>query len=156
MNDKFSECNTPFTKCWCEAVPGRQNNPKCKSLVPSVSIESELLTFIIVAGILAFISLFTNAFRDKFKDIEEIETINPKEFKKGDISEYETVTVEFGGGVFGMPIRDEKTFNKLVLEKIQEGFKPYGQVQISIKQGGSFLSHVGITVMTQAMVKYQE
>ena len=54
MNDKFSECQTPFTKCWCEAVPGRMNNPHCKSLMPSVSIQSDLLTLLLVAGILVY------------------------------------------------------------------------------------------------------
>lgn len=54
MNEKFSECQTPFTKCWCEAVPGRMNNPHCKSLIPSVSIQSDVLTFILVAGILLY------------------------------------------------------------------------------------------------------
>ncbi len=54
MNDKFSECQTPFTKCWCEAVPGRMNNPHCQSLMPSVSIQSDFLTFVLVAGILVY------------------------------------------------------------------------------------------------------
>lgn len=55
MNDKFSECQTPFTKCWCEAVPGRMNNPNCQSLIPSVSIQSEILAVIIVAGICVYV-----------------------------------------------------------------------------------------------------
>ena len=54
MNEKFSECQTPFTKCWCEAEPARMNNPHCQSLMPSVSIKSDVLTFIIVAGILVY------------------------------------------------------------------------------------------------------
>jgi hypothetical protein len=54
MNDKLSECQTPFTKCWCEAVPGRMNNPHCQSLMPSVSIQSDFLMFVLVAGILVY------------------------------------------------------------------------------------------------------
>lgn len=57
MENKFDECNTPFTKCWCEAVPARQNNPHCKSLIPSVPIESTLLTIIIVVGIFIYVFL---------------------------------------------------------------------------------------------------
>lgn len=55
MNEKYSECQTPFTKCWCEAVPARQNNPHCKSLIPSVPIQSDILAFLAVAGICAYI-----------------------------------------------------------------------------------------------------
>lgn len=54
MNEKFSECQTPFTKCWCEAVPARSNSPKCQSLIPSVSIQSDVLAFIIVSAIMAY------------------------------------------------------------------------------------------------------
>lgn len=60
MNDKFSECNTPFTKCWCEAVPGRQNNPHCKSL-PSVPIDNPALIIgMIFLGILVFLKINNN------------------------------------------------------------------------------------------------
>lgn len=55
MNDKFSECQTPFTKCWCEAVPGRMNNPHCQSLMPSVSIQSDFLTIVLVLAIFAYV-----------------------------------------------------------------------------------------------------
>jgi len=51
---KYDECQTPFTKCWCEAVPGRMNNSHCQSLLPSVSIQSDVLTLVLVAGILVY------------------------------------------------------------------------------------------------------
>lgn len=47
MNDKFSECQTPFTKCWCEAVPGRQNNPHCKDVV-GVPIDNPVFLIIMI------------------------------------------------------------------------------------------------------------
>lgn len=55
MNEKFSECQTPFTKCWCEAVPGRANNPKCQSIIPSVSIQSDFLTIVLVLAIFGYV-----------------------------------------------------------------------------------------------------
>jgi len=55
MNEKFSECQKPFTKCWREAVPSRMNNPHCQSLMPSVSIQSDVLTIILVLAIFAYV-----------------------------------------------------------------------------------------------------
>ena len=54
---KHDECQTPFTKCWCEAVPGRMNNPHCQSLMPSVSIQSDGLTVLSVLIILYYVWL---------------------------------------------------------------------------------------------------
>lgn len=48
MNDKFSECQTPFTKCWCEAVPGRMNNPHCQGFLPSVPIDDPVFIIIMI------------------------------------------------------------------------------------------------------------
>lgn len=45
---KFDECQKPFTKCWCEAVPGRQNNPHCQSLIPSVPIDNPVFIIIMI------------------------------------------------------------------------------------------------------------
>jgi len=55
MKEKFSECQTPFTKCWCEAVPGRMNNPHCKDAVDSLPIQSDVLTIILVLAIFAYV-----------------------------------------------------------------------------------------------------
>lgn len=48
MNDKFSECQTPFTKCWCESASGRMNNPNCQSLMPSVPIDDTVFIVIML------------------------------------------------------------------------------------------------------------
>lgn len=50
--NKFDECNTPFTYCWCNAVPGRMNNPKCQGLIPTVSIDSPIFMWIILGSAL--------------------------------------------------------------------------------------------------------
>lgn len=53
MNDKFSECQTPFTKCWCEAVPGRMNNPRCQGLAQEMPINDPVFIYsLIFLGIL--------------------------------------------------------------------------------------------------------
>lgn len=50
MKEKFSECQRPFSPCWCET---RQNNPHCKT-APSVPIQSDLFTLILVVAIFIY------------------------------------------------------------------------------------------------------
>lgn len=56
MNDKFSECQTPFTKCWCEAEPARMKNKHCQGFLPSVPIDNPV--FIIIMMFLAMCCFF--------------------------------------------------------------------------------------------------
>lgn len=50
-NDKFSECQRPFSPCWCETRP---NNPHCNSIV-SLPIESDLFSCLIIVAILIYL-----------------------------------------------------------------------------------------------------
>jgi hypothetical protein len=52
--EKFSECNTPFTKCWCETRP---KNPHCKdSDVIELPIDSLFLSITIVIAIILIVT----------------------------------------------------------------------------------------------------
>jgi len=51
---KFSECQTPFTKCWCEAVPARANNPHCQNAITNVSIDGLEFSLIMFALVIAY------------------------------------------------------------------------------------------------------
>lgn len=44
MNEKFSECQRPFSPCWCET---RQNNTHCKN-APSVPIDDPVFIIIMI------------------------------------------------------------------------------------------------------------
>jgi len=54
--DKYDECQTPFTKCWCEAVPARANNPHCQDAITNVPIDNPI--FIIIMMFLGMICFF--------------------------------------------------------------------------------------------------
>lgn len=49
-----------FSPCWC-SVAGRENNPHCKQ---SVSIQSDVFAFLLIAGILSYMLLI---FKPKIK-----------------------------------------------------------------------------------------
>lgn len=52
MNEKFSECQRPFSPCWCET---RQNNTHCKN-APSAPIDDPV--FIIFAIVVISIYVY--------------------------------------------------------------------------------------------------
>lgn len=60
-------CQEPFTPCWCETRP---NNPHCD--VVSVPIQSDFLTFVIVAGIFIYMLYIFNL-KPRELTAEEIE-----------------------------------------------------------------------------------
>lgn len=46
--EKYSECQKPFSPCWCESRP---NNPHCKDVI-SVSIDSSILVGLLISTII--------------------------------------------------------------------------------------------------------
>ena len=71
------------------------------------------------------------------------------------IKKYEVISIELGGGLFSEE-KTENTFTEIVNKKIKEGFQPYGELQISVAQGGSFLGTTSYTRLSQVMVSYED
>ena len=71
------------------------------------------------------------------------------------IIKYEVVSIQLGGGLFSEE-RTENSFTEIVNKKIMEGSQPYGELQISVAQGGSFLGTTSYTRLSQVMVVYEK
>ena len=70
------------------------------------------------------------------------------------ITKYEVVSLELNDGFLCDKV-NEKDFTKLIEQKIEKGFQPYGELIMSIETSSSFLGGSSYTRMTQVMVKYE-
>lgn len=71
------------------------------------------------------------------------------------IIKYELVSIDLANHLIGKT-NTENDFTEEVNKKIKEGFQPYGELHVSVAQGGSFLGTTSSLRLSQVMVIYDE